>query len=89
MKTTDFEYPEQHPYGMLYGYQNASQKESVLAIILRQCIEAGEFVAVETTHSHPAMVEDGLLEEVADRKYKLTTRAIGLLYSVYGKGETR
>jgi hypothetical protein len=82
-----FDTPSKHPYGMLEGYKNASEKESVLAVILTKCIEAGVFVAVETVHSHPSMVEDGLLKEVGECKYTLTTKAMGLLFSVYGREE--
>lgn len=85
MNIADFNTPTQHPYGILRGYGRAHEKEMVLAIILKKCIEAGGFVAVETVHNHPAMVRDGLLEQVADRRYKLTPKAKGLLYSEYGK----
>lgn len=83
MNINDFTKPKDHPYGMLDGYTNAYQKESVLAIILKKCIDVGDFVAIETSHSHPTMVNDGLLEKTTDRKYKLTKKAIGLLYSQY------
>ncbi len=80
-----FSKPEKHPFGMLRDYDDASQKEGNLMFMLSECIEAGGFGAVETRCSHPAMVRDGLLEEVEDGKYRLTVKAIGLLYSVYGK----
>jgi len=81
---SEFRRPESVPIGLLEGYRHAFEKETVLAIILGKCIEAGGFVAVETKHDHPKMVEDGLLEKVGDREYKLTKKAIGLLYGEYG-----
>lgn len=83
MQISDFTEPKSHPFGMLSGYEHASEKESVLAFMLSKCVEAGDFVAVTTTHSHPTMVSDGLLEEAGDHQYKLTKKAIGLLYSQY------
>ena len=83
MNISDFRVPTEHPYNMLEGYQAAFEKEGVLAWILRACIESDCFQAVETKHSHPTMVEDGLLEKVAPKKYLLTEKAKGLLYSVY------
>jgi hypothetical protein len=73
---------------MCRGLDNASQKETVLRSILSKCIEQGNFAAVETKFEHPTMESDGLLVRIdgAPPKYKLTTMAIGLLYSVYGKG---
>lgn len=85
MNTNDFKKPDAHPYGLLSGYTNASEKENVLAWMLVDCIEKGSLETVhDSKHSHPTMVEDGLLEEVSERKYKLTKKSIGLLYSVYG-----
>lgn len=85
MNIKDFNAPTAHPFDLLPGYKNAYEKESVLQYILSRCIEAGEFIAVETIHDHHTMVTDGLLEEIGDREYKLTTKAIGLLYSQYGR----
>jgi hypothetical protein len=86
MQVSDFNSPTFHPFGMLGGIVNhASEKESVLAFMLVKCIQNGNFDAVETTHEHPSMVEDGLLEKVGDRLYKLTKKSIGLLYTQYGK----
>jgi hypothetical protein len=82
----DFNKPEKHPHGMLAGYTHAYEKERNLAVILRKCIEAGDLnAAIATQHDHPTMVSDGLLTRVAERMYRLTTKAKGLLYSVYGK----
>ena len=87
MNITDFEEPKAHPFDLLHGYNNAYEKEGMLAFLLSKCIQAGKFKAVETIHSHPTMVDDGLLEQVGERKYKLTKKAIGLLYSRYAKAE--
>lgn len=85
MNINDFEKPSNHPYGMLRGYENANEKEAMLAWMLIKCIEAGDFCMIETKHDHPTMVEDGLLEKVADKNYRLTKKAIGLLYSQYAR----
>ena len=85
MQISDFIEPKSHPFGMLSGYSHASEKESVLAFILSECVKAGDFVAVQTVHDHPTMVTDGLLEEAGERQYKLTKKAIGLLYSQYAR----
>lgn len=84
MDIKSFVKPEEHPGGICRGYDNAYEKESVLAFILSQCVEAGGFGPVETKYAHPTMVSDGLLEEVSERRYKLTKKSIGLLYGVYG-----
>lgn len=77
--------PEKHPFDMLRGYTNASEKEQVLTWILQQCIDAGEWIAVKTTHSHFTMVDDGLLTLVGERMYALTEKAKGLLYVHFHK----
>jgi len=84
MQTTDFVKPTVHPYGMLSGYTDASEKESFLVWMLIKCIEVGEFMAINTTHEHPDMVKLDLLEKVGEKEYKLTKKSIGLLYSHYG-----
>jgi len=81
----EFKDPEVHPYGMLQGYTNANEKESLLCFLLGKCIEANAWVAVTTKYSHPTMVEDGLLEMVGISQYLLTEKAKGLLYTVYHK----
>lgn len=83
MQISDFVMPTEHPMGMLSAYSEAYQKEGVLAFILGKCIESGGFVPVKTKYEHPAMVADGLLERTGDFEYKLTKKAIGLLYSHY------
>ena len=68
----DFNEPTEHPYQMLEAYQNASQKESVLAYILSECIKEGDIAApVQTVYSHPTMVSDGLLGQSGERTYYL------------------
>lgn len=88
LKIEDFQEPKIHPYEMLRGYNNASEKESLLAFILGENIKSSKFEPVKTKYSHPTMVEDGLLIDNStdtEHKYSLTKKSIGLLYSVYGK----
>lgn len=83
----DFVPVTKHPFGMLEGYQNASEKESTLAFILSKVLEAGDLNAVVKTNSnHPDMVGCGLLIEVREGEYRLSKKAVGLLYSVW-KGD--
>lgn len=85
MQISDFIEPKVHPYGMLQGYSHASEKETILMLLLRYCVAEGDLTAArELAHSHPTMVTDGLLEEVGEKCYKLTKKSLGLLYSVYG-----
>lgn len=86
LKIQDFKEPTEHPFGMLDGYQRAFEKESVLMLILLANVKAGKFEPVKTRYTHPTMVEDGLLEEIGGG-YFLTPKAIGLLYSVYHRGD--
>ena len=80
MDISNFEKPTQHPYGMLSGYQRANEKESVLAFILSECINAGTFTAVKTRYAHPSMVADGLLREEGERRlYSLTTTVFDMM----------
>jgi hypothetical protein len=82
----DFVRPDKHPFDMLDGYRNAYEKESVLLLIFRNAWKSDNISQpCETQHEHPSMVEDGLLEEVEPHFYRLTTKSIGLLYSVYGR----
>jgi hypothetical protein len=82
--TYDFNKPDKHPYGMLSGYDRASEKESVLSWMLDKSIEGQEFGVIQCTHEHPSMVRDGFLKDEGDRRYSLTQKSIELLYSVYG-----
>lgn len=84
----DFSKPTGHPFDLLNGYTRAYEKKSVLAWMLAQCVEAGSFGPVNTTHNHPEMVSDGLLLQTGDREYALTQKAKGLLYGYYGKETT-
>ena len=82
----DFQIPEKHPYGMLGGYRHTAEKESTLAFILKKCIHAGDlYTMIPLSLNHRDMVSDNLLVEFPDNHYRLTTKAIGLLYSVYAK----
>lgn len=86
----DFHKPDQHPFGMLEGYKQGYEKESVLYFIFKNCWLHDDLNhACATQYDHPTMVEDGLLEKLDtdyhDNVYRLTTKAIGLLYSVYGR----
>lgn len=86
MDINSFNEPTEHPFEMLDGYKHAMEKESVMRIILEKCFEAANLdEAVTTKHSHPTMVDDGLLERVGERQYRLTRKGKGLLYTVYGK----
>jgi len=85
INVADFNKPDKHPYGMLGAFDNASEKENVLAFILTQCIEAGKWIPFKMKYRHDSMVTDGLLEKIEDKTYELTTKAKGLLYSFYGK----
>jgi len=87
MKPQDFNARKQHPFGMLagLGLSHTSECESMLAWLLTKCIERNSWDAVTTTHRHPNLVQAGLVEEVSEKQYKLTTKAKGLLYSHYGK----
>jgi hypothetical protein len=85
IKITDFEKPKVHPFGLLEGYENASEKESVLEFMLTKAIERKTFSPIATSYDHPDMVECGLLVQTGFKEYALTKKSIGLLYSVYGK----
>jgi predicted transcriptional regulator len=86
MDINSFNEPTKHPFEMLDGYKHACEKESIMRIILTKCIEAGNLdETVTTKYSHPTMVDDGLLERVGKRRYRLTRKGKGLLYTVYGK----
>lgn len=86
LEPQDFKNSDLHPYGMLKGYSNASEKESLLAWMLSQCIKAGDWVAIPCKYSHDALVSDGLLLETEQaRCYRLSEKAKGYLYAFYSK----
>lgn len=84
LNVNSFNSPKEHPFGMLRGYDYAREKEEMLVWILRQCVDAGDWIAVCTAHRHPTMVTDGLLNQYGDR-YSLTEKSKGLLYVHYHK----
>jgi hypothetical protein len=86
MNCSDFTQPEDPPYGMLRGYSNQIEKEAILQMLLKHCLDEGDLSAsIELQYYHPTMVMDGLLEKTGKNTYKLTKKSIGLLYSVYGE----
>ena len=82
----DYKKPDSHPFGMLRGEQHASEKESFMAWCLSQCIKSNNLDAeFETVANEDVMVTIDMLEKVADKTYRLTRKAKGLLYAHYGK----
>lgn len=83
----DFKEPNEHPFGMLKEFDNASEKERLLVFMLCQCIKADDIDAVvNTKFTHPTMVADGLLIKVDndDFKYKLSDKSKEKLYGFFG-----
>jgi len=87
LSATDFLIPHFHPFGMLEGIQyDLSQKEQLLALMLKNCIETGDLSAIyNSKYNHSTMVADDLLEEIGEKQYRLTKKSIGLLYGYYSK----
>lgn len=86
MKTQDFNRPDRHPQGMLRGYPHSSAKESMLLWMLIKSQQQGSFEQpIVTKFEHPQMVEEGLLERVGWRSYRLTEKAQILLHAHFGK----
>lgn len=86
MNINDFRMPTEHPWSMLKDYNQGNEKEQMLVFMLAKCIEAKDIDAeIKTTHAHPTMVLDGLLEEVGNTtpKYKLTDKSKELLLVFY------
>ena len=81
----DFESPRENPDGMLQDYGQGDFKGWVLARMLKNSIDVGAWVSYKDGNDYGAMVEDGLLVEVATRVYRLTATAIDLLFGVYGR----
>lgn len=82
-----FEYPNMHPSGMLAGeyLSNTYECENLLAWFLSKAKEAKAFDFVTTMYEHPELVSARLLEQRGPNEYRLTKKALGLLYTVYGK----
>lgn len=86
LSINDFTKPTSHPFGMLDGYKNESEKEQMLVFMLCQCIKNKNIDAViKTQNTHPTMVKDGLLECVDGHafKYRLTNKSKNLLVKFY------
>ena len=83
MDISDFVIPNHHPHEMLNGYAHAYEKESFLAFMLKRSIDAGGFVGIQTMDNEDDMVELGLLDKTGEQEYKLSKKAIGLLYTQY------
>lgn len=82
----DYEKPKSHPFSMLEGEENASEKESFMAWCLSQCIKAGNLDAeFKTVANEDGMVGIDMLEKLGDKTYRLTRKAKGLLFAHYGK----
>ena len=81
LEINDFKNYTDYPMGLCKNFRDGSQKENMLAYMLSKTIEADNMEAVvETEHTHPTMVQDGLLEEVAPKQYKITLKAYALIY---------
>lgn len=80
-----FRDPEGHPAGMLDGCSRAFEKESLLTILLSECIKAGDWLPVKVDRRHSSMEEDGLLYYAGHGEYVLSRKAKGLLYAIFGK----
>ncbi|MGG6263164.1 hypothetical protein ACQ4M3_07780 [Leptolyngbya sp. AN03gr2] len=91
MKPSDFNRPTSHPWGMLttLNLNNVSETEAFLAGLLIKCIEAGDWIALETQTNEDHLCTAGLLTKVEgkEKTYFLTRKAKGLLYVHYGKEE--
>jgi hypothetical protein len=85
MKPSDFNKPTSHPYGMLAGYKDAHEQEDYLASMLYDCIEFGDWIVFPSSRIHSQLPANGLMERFGYDGWKLTKKAIGLLYTIYGK----
>lgn len=78
----DFENYTNYPTGLCSGFKQGFEKENMLAFMLGKAIEAKDLnTVIDTDHTHPTMVQDGLLEEVGAKQYKLTTKSLSLIYA--------
>ncbi len=82
-----FERPKVRPWNMLSGTNDCGSKEDLLGQILIKCVEASEWIAIDIAPENlpKGIVKDDLLVEVEPGRYMLTKKAVGLLYSIYGK----
>lgn len=80
-----FRMPTSDPFGMLNGYENPAGKEKILRWFLERSVKVGEFVTVSSRSDYSALVRDGLLQEKVKGEYRLTSKAISLLYPFYKK----
>lgn len=85
LEPKDFDKPTSHPFGMCQIYRDASEKEQTLAWMLIKCIEACDWIEIETQNHYDSMVKDGLLVQSKENHYSLTQLSKGLLYGHYGK----
>ena len=80
-----FQKPTRDPFGMLTGYANAAIKEGVLRWFLEKSIQFGDFISIASREDYSELVKDGLLQEKVRGEYRLTAKAISLLYPFYKK----
>jgi hypothetical protein len=80
-----FQMPTRDPFGMLSGYKDAAIKENVLRWFLGKCVQCGDFVSIACREDYSELVKDGLLQEKVRGEYRLTSKAISLLYPFYKK----
>ncbi|MCK5606654.1 hypothetical protein KAR91_32430 [Candidatus Pacearchaeota archaeon] len=82
----DFKKPTSHPFGMMVGERQASEKEGFMAFFLAQCIKAGDIDAeIKTVSNEDYMEGLGYLKKVKKQTYQLTKKSKGLLFAYYGK----
>jgi len=82
MNILDFNHPTAHPFNTFGRYE----VERLMWWFLLQCIKAGDIDAVvSTSKNHDHLVSEGLLNKVGDKRYTLTVKSKGILYSAYGK----
>ncbi len=87
MKPSDFHKPEKHPWGMLdsFDIRNKYETEFFLCWMLIQSQEQESWEPIKTQQLHCRLVNIGLLKEVQPFLYQLTPKALGLLYTKFGK----
>lgn len=77
---TQFRASDRHPFGMLAHFESyGNESESLLCYFLNQCVESGSWITIQLNHEQPRMVSRGLLEDLGERKYRLTDAAKALL----------